>query len=362
MDAVKLKPGQLVEVELEKTKDEIIQFRTLVEECKGDSEFILLAPMYKAVPYPFQKTDSIDVIYTIYDEENKPTVFAFKATTAERIKKGSLTFLRVVKTGAVRKLQRRGFFRLSYVAEMQYEHVPENEDDAPYGRSFMTTKDVSAGGFRGIFAEELNVGDRIIVHLDLGGHKLSVYATVVRRDRMEGSAKKFDVRTEFAGISSRDTSQLIAAINHVQAEYIRRMAGTSLEDRLAEYGHEGMLYTERRKGKDRIMKWLDTAVISAWLFSLVALANFLMAMPEAPNIIDHYYGYQKRRFWDPQLVNINLVIVMGLLGMSLVSLLLNSTRMKRESDRYRLSLVFSAALALILLAVYLFYVFPQLEQ
>lgn len=355
MQSVVLRPGQVVELELAKSKDETLQFRTLVEEYKGDTEFTLLAPMYKSMPYPFRDEDVVDVIYTVHDEDNRPHSFVFEARTAERYRRGDLTYLKVIRISGVRKLQRRGFYRLNYVADMHYEVIADDWDESVSELRTVVTRDVSAGGFRGIFTEELPVGSRIRFHLKLSNEPILLNARVVSAQRMEESLLRFETRCEFVGLKAKETGNLIQAINHMQSEYIRRMSAISLEERLSLYGHDEMLYTERRRGKDWVMKWLDWSVIMTWMISFVIMVNFLMAMPERPNTIDRYYGYPVRLEWDLTMIQRNIYYLLALFVVTSLSVILNSTRMKRADDHYRYTLVVMGILSMVLILAYILF-------
>lgn len=352
MQGVELKPGQVVELELAKSEHEVMQFRTLVEERRSDSVFILLAPMYKSMPYPFHSLDEVDVIFTVHDEDHRPHVFSFRARTEERLRRGDLTYLRIVRLSEVRKLQRRGFYRLNYVADMTLHLLNEAGEPADEPQE-ITTRDISAGGLRGIVSTPLESGAEVLVHVTLEEEAFSVRGRVVSAGRMEGSHLRNEVRIEFVGLSNRETGHLIQTINRVQSEYIRRMAGTALEDRLALYGHDELLFTERRKSRDWVLRWLDWSVVITWLMTFLIIVNFLRAMPERANIIDYYYGYPLRLEWDMTIIQGNIYLLLALFVLTSGSIVLNATRMKREGDHYRSTLIVMAVLCLVMLLIYM---------
>lgn len=352
MEGFELRPGQVVELELSKSENEVLQFRTLVEEQRDSVEYTLLAPMYKGMPYPFHSRDTVDLIYTVHDEESKPHVFTFKARTEERLWRGELSYLKIVRISEVTKLQRRGFYRLNYVADMPFLLLDEELEAASEPR-IITTRDISAGGMRGVIVGPPAKGSLLQIHLELGDETLEVKGRIIDMDRQKDSTRHYDVRIAFIGQTTRDIGALVQAINRMQSEYIRRMAGTSLEERLALYGHDELLFTERRRGKDWVLRWLDWSVVATWLMTFVIIVNYLRAMPERPNIIDHYYGYRLRLDWDIGLIRSNIYLLTALFVLTSVSIVLNATRMKREGDHYRLSLIIMAAVCLVLLVIYM---------
>ncbi len=354
MLGVELKPGQVVELELAKSKDEIMQFRTLIEAVRGDDQLTLLAPMYKAMPYPFRDEDIIDLIYTVHDEENTPTTYTFKVRATERYRVDELTYLNVEKVSSITKLQRRGFYRLNYVTDMQYEILQEKNEGTSSELYPIVTKDISAGGFRGIVEHQIPVGTQLLLHLKLGEEIFPVKAQVIDSGRFDESFVRSEIRGTFIGLTSKKTCHLIQAINQMQAEYINRMSGAGLEERLKGY-HTEMLYSERRVKRDWVVRWLDWSVVVTWVITFVIMANYLLAMPQRPNTIDRYYGYTVRLNWDMERIRNNIYFLLALFVITSISVILNSTRMKRADDRYRQSLVVMGILSLIMILAYLFY-------
>lgn len=355
MQSIELRPGQVVELELTKSKDEILQFRTLVEEFEGDSEFTLLAPLYKAMPYPFRDHDVVDVIYTVHDEENKPHAFVFQARTVERYRRGHLTYLKIERISDVTKLQRRGFYRLNYVADMNFEILTEENEDNQAALETIITRDISAGGLRGIVTMQLPVGTRLRIHLILGTETIVLNSRVISSYHVEDSILRYEIRAEFFGLNAKETGHLIQVINQMQSEYIRRMSAITLEERLASYGHEELMSSERRRNKDWVLKWLDWSVVLTWLLTFVAIILFLMAFPEMPNTLDRYYGYSVRLEWDLSLIQRNIYVLLTLFVLTSVSIILNATRLKREGDHFRPTLIVMAVLSLILIMIYILF-------
>lgn len=355
MQSIEPRAGQVIELELAKSKDEIMQFRTLVEVAYGDTEFTLLAPMYKAMPYPFRDNEIVDFIFTVHDDENNPNAYVFKAKILDRYKAGDLTYLKVVRISGITKLQRRGYYRLNYVANMEYEALKSEVDRETYDCKKIIIKDVSAGGFCGIISEHLEAGSYLRLHLILGNDSFLLNAKIISTNRFEESVIHNAVRCTFCGLTSKETGRLIQAINTMQSEYIRRMAGTSLEERLKAYGNGDIMFSERRVNNDWVVKWLDWSVIITWIISFVIMANTLLAMPQRPNTIDNFYGYVVRSTWDMERIQNNIYYLLALFIVTSISLILNSTRMKRTGDRYRLSLLIMGVLSLMLILAYLFY-------
>lgn len=355
MQEIHLKMGQLIELELAKSKYEIIQFRTLVEDAVGDDEFTLLAPMYRGAPYPFHNEEILDFIFTVHDADNRAQAYTFRVKPVERYHRENITYLKVQRISDIVKLQRRGFYRLNYVVEMNYEILRDEGDIDTHDLKTLLTRDVSAGGFCGIVSQPMSEGTLIRIHLVLGKEPILLKAKVIHAQRFEDSRIRSEIRCEYVGLTSKETAHLIQEINTMQSEYIRHMAGASLEERLMAYGHEGFLFSERRTKKDWVLVWLDWSVIVTWAISVIIIGNTLLAMPQRPNTLARFYGYSSGPHWDMERIKYNMYYLLILFIVTSTSVIMNSTRMKREGDRYRLSLVIMGVLSIVLIAAYLFW-------
>jgi c-di-GMP-binding flagellar brake protein YcgR len=95
--------------------------------------------------------------------------YNFFCTVLSRGKEGNIIYYRLSTPFNVAKIQRRNFFRVELVQEIQFKKITNiDEDDIdsiPYQKGLMV--DVSAGGLRLKTKEDLRKGDIILVDLKL---------------------------------------------------------------------------------------------------------------------------------------------------------------------------------------------------
>jgi len=358
MATVDIHPGQVVEVEFQKSKEETLHFRTVIEESDGETQFLILAPMYKAMPFLFREYDVFDVVYSIRDAaEEVPQIYAFSAKSVRRERRGEIAYMWIERVGEVRKIQRRNFYRLSYVKEMQLEIVPEvqTEEEESNFIEFLS-RDISAGGCRGIAPRRLKVNDRVVLHVDMDTEIFPIPGRVVVCNPVQDSIMKHDVRIEFLGLRRIDTNKMVQFINRIQAEYIQRMAGMSLEERLANYGVEDYSFKEKRTKKDWILWGLDGVSVLSGLLSLYVFYFVAFSPPT-------YYPRNSSAFaqvyldWNNTHAADNIGIIFFVLLLCVGGLALNTRRLRRDGDHYRYTLIILGSISLIVLIMYVIHLF-----
>jgi cytochrome c oxidase assembly factor CtaG len=115
-------------------------------------------------------------------------------------------------------------------------------------------------------------------------------------------------------------------------------------------------YKNRRGGPDAIIKWLDVASVLTWFFILFNISMFLYARPRSEGFFDRLFNVQVRDYWDTRSLTITFILSAILFVLSLISIYLNTKRLKRKTDRIRKSLIVSAAFSMIMmLGIIIFY-------
>ena len=122
------------------------------------------------------------------------------------------------------------------------------------------------------------------------------------------------------------------------------------------YSNEPIKYrTERRKKKDIICKFLDAAVIIVWLIIIAVLSVVHFALPRKENFFDRLLKAEVRTTMDYSLLDTAFWLLVFLFVFSLISIILNTKRLKRRTDRMRKSFVISLTGSLIGIVVYAVY-------
>lgn len=116
------------------------------------------------------------------------------------------------------------------------------------------------------------------------------------------------------------------------------------------YSNEPIKYYKNRKGEpDAIIKWLDIASVLTWFLILFNISLFLYARPRTENFFDRLFNVQVRDYWDTRFLTVTFILSAILFVLSLISIYLNTKRLKRKYDRMRKSLIVSAGFSLFMM-------------
>lgn len=106
-----------------------------------------------------------------------------------------------------------------------------------------------------------------------------------------------------------------------------------------------------RKGPDLILRLIDIFSVILWGFQIVILGLLHYAKPVYETFFDRLLHIELRDYWDYQLLKVTLILSLVQFVVSLISLYLNSKRLKRKYDRIRRSIIISIFSSLILCLV-----------
>ncbi len=112
--------------------------------------------------------------------------------------------------------------------------------------------------------------------------------------------------------------------------------------------------SEKRKGPDLIFRLIDILSIVLWAFLIINISVILYAKPQWETFFDRLFKTGVREHWDYGLLCAALFLSLVQFIISLLSLYLNSKRLKRKTDRVRNSIVisiFSSLLIFIILSL-----------
>lgn len=112
---------------------------------------------------------------------------------------------------------------------------------------------------------------------------------------------------------------------------------------------------EKRHGPDFLTYWIKISSFIVWLLLGIFFLVTDMARPQEATFFDHYFGTTVRSFWDEHMLYYSFVIAVFLFVFSLISLVINSRRLKREGDRISISLVISLTISVISIILYIYY-------
>ncbi|HZK27173.1 MAG TPA: hypothetical protein VFD00_06515 [Thermoclostridium sp.] len=110
---------------------------------------------------------------------------------------------------------------------------------------------------------------------------------------------------------------------------------------------------DKRKKPDAICYWLQISVFIIWLAIFAFLAVINSASVRDETFFDRLFDVNIRNIPDIHLLNIAFYLLIFIFIFSVISLLFNLTRLKREDDRIYKSFIFSIIGSLIGIVLFL---------
>lgn len=110
-------------------------------------------------------------------------------------------------------------------------------------------------------------------------------------------------------------------------------------------------YKNRRRKKDLIILWLELGSILVWFIFMFNISALLYARPLEEGFFDRLFKVTARNYWDVRFLRLSLIISIVQFVISVVSIYLNTKRMKRRTDVRHISFYISAILSLIFIIV-----------
>lgn len=111
--------------------------------------------------------------------------------------------------------------------------------------------------------------------------------------------------------------------------------------------------SRRQDRRDPLLLALQWLSVSGWLILLAALFVLAGAKPPVETFFERWYDIRLRSGWDLHLARYIFYLMLLGLGTSLTGLAINSRRLRRKGDEWRVSLMLVAAISLLGLIRYL---------
>lgn len=97
---------------------------------------------------------------------------------------------------------------------------------------------------------------------------------------------------------------------------------------------------DRREGPDQITRIIRYLGVASWAILLLALILVEKARPQVEKYIDKTMNIQLQQSWNLEFIRILFYLMILGLCLSIVGFAINTMRMHRRTDEYRLSLIF----------------------
>ncbi len=339
-----IKTGHLVEIETTDTHGEPMTLRTLVEVPPRNEILTLLSPMRHGTTYPLQVGEGVTLVFL--HEQSDGDLYAIEAEVSGRevIENRPLHYFHF--KGEPRKIQRRTYFRLDHVTDMP---LRTKDHDLT-----LTTKNISAGGVRGIIPKRLKAHEEVTLLWPVNGETLTIKARVLDCIPVIDSIRDHDCRLTFLNVNQAMEREIMHFLLAKQADMIRKDLEQNQYDE--QQGQTRINTQDRRLDEDRMVMVYKALSAFSWFFSILLLSTFLMARPERVYGLDVFFDFKKRAIWNLQRLDQALIVELITVLISGLGLFLNSLRMKRKGDRWSRSLMINLLIGLLGIGYYLYLV------
>ncbi len=114
-------------------------------------------------------------------------------------------------------------------------------------------------------------------------------------------------------------------------------------------------FMEKRLGPDFLVYWIRVSSFIVWLIIGVFFFINDLAKPQQTTFFDRLFDISRRTVWDQNLMLISFIVAVVLFFFSLLSLIVNTKRLKRLNDHISISLILSLIVSTLSILLYLAY-------
>lgn len=206
--------GDNIEIEIDKGNS-FLNMKSNVVKVISDTVIAVSAPIHNGKIYPVAIGSNINIVF---NKESKGR-FYFMGEVTDRQKRDNITLLIVQKNSDIRHFQRRDFYRLNILLNIDI-HIIEN--GALVKTIPAISKDISGGGIRIITKEKLEKHTSVKCSIVLDGELIEPIGKIIRCNPVPESIIKYDVGISFAAIDKKTRSKIISFVFKNQRKIIKK--------------------------------------------------------------------------------------------------------------------------------------------
>jgi c-di-GMP-binding flagellar brake protein YcgR len=221
MEAIKPRLGSKLELELYDSNGRrmmpilISQF----EELLPDGTMEILTPIHEGRIFIVHRDTQVGVIYGKDGE-----LFRFPAVILDYKKSGNIHLLMIKPLGGEEKYQRRSFFRLKCLLDVEYRFTGQNSDKQESVTELRkaVTRDISGGGMSLLLNDKPVVGQTMKGVCKMG-NDVKFEGRIVRVRNVTDEGKfKYEAGIEFTGIKDIDRERIIGFIFELERKLLNK--------------------------------------------------------------------------------------------------------------------------------------------
>lgn len=210
-----IKPGDNIEIEITKKDSNLLVMKSNVINTMTNNTVIISTPIHKGRIYPIQIGKKINIIFY----KKNTGKYYFVGEVIKRANRKNLSIIYIKKVGSIHKMQRRDYFRLNIILNVDIEII-ENDDFNKKIRAI--TKDISGGGLRIICKEKLNLYSLLKCTIPLENESIKINGEVVRCNLIPDSISRYDVGIKFIDVDETIRKKIISFIFKKQRKIIKK--------------------------------------------------------------------------------------------------------------------------------------------
>lgn len=228
-----MEPGDPLDLDVLTKDNTVIKLKSNIQLIKDNMEFFVSAPIYQGRIYPLESGSMVLVTLT----RDTSGIYTFYATVGGRTDFEKVSVIQLKKSSEVKKSQRRKYFRLPFIGEIEVKDPNQKEeteaekkkrealkekfkdnpdiiiDDEPeIDYLEMTGKDLSGGGFRALSKHKIETGQKIEGTIYLDQLVLEFKGKVVRCKSTLDTYENYEIGVMFEGMDDQVRSQIISYI------------------------------------------------------------------------------------------------------------------------------------------------------
>lgn len=211
-----LQVGEKIQLQYRDANNNIHEYTSQVVEYYSNDMLDILIPLYKNQIVYLRNEAKLKVIIP-----KGEAVFEFYAQIVEKLF-GKIPLLRLRVISEVDKIQRRNFFRLKLIKEIEGRRVI-NLKERKFGDRFKGNMlDLSGGGLLFNMMTELEEKDMIELSMILSDKKMTLFGIIVRKSLTTNAKAPFLYGLKFDRLSEFERNEIMKFIFQEQRKLIKK--------------------------------------------------------------------------------------------------------------------------------------------
>lgn len=335
-----LKIGSLVEMELMDEHNNMKKLKTIVEDVVDASRLVLFSPVTRGKNFPLRIGQSFTLITVFkYPTVDKYDILSCRCKIVEKKREGAISTVEVVKTGPFSQIQRRNYFRLPLIKNIEIGYDNKKYD--------LLSKDLSGSGIRGYISKKIPAGTEDILYLDIDTKMLELKFKVVECNPDPEHSYRYELRANFVNIKNTQLSQLLKYIFSKQSEAIRKQID------LKEY--VSILDTDQNYSDYFSMSNLEKIIrlspISLWALTLVEYGYLANGFRDNNKGINFFFGEFTKRF-KPEMISVANSLAYIIFFLCILAIITNTRFNSKTKVNININLGIILTLSVIMMFVY----------